>query len=139
VALPAAIAGETKADYGNRVEEILDSVGLREHRGRLPAQLSGGEQQRVAIARALIMKPAVILADEPTGNLDSRTGAEVMAVMKGLHDEGQTIVLVTHDAKNAGLADRVFFMRDGQLIRETKLGAAADPTELVSQLVELET
>jgi putative ABC transport system ATP-binding protein len=93
--------------------ELLDAVGLASKRDRYPSQLSGGEQQCVAIARALVMQPAVLLADEPTGNLDSDSGTAVMALLRERHHDGQTIVLVTHDLKIASHAQRVVFMRDG--------------------------
>jgi putative ABC transport system ATP-binding protein len=138
VALPATIAGVAKSRYRDRVKLVLDQVGLSDRATHLPSELSGGEQQRVAIARALVLQPAVILADEPTGNLDSHTGAEIMTLLKRLHDEGQTIVLVTHDARMASLADRVAFMRDGRIVREQVITAGGDAAALVSRLVELE-
>jgi putative ABC transport system ATP-binding protein len=137
LALPGAIAGVPAHRIQQRVEELLAAVGLVPERTRLPSQLSGGQQQRVAIARALMMEPTVLLADEPTGNLDSQTGSEVMSLIKSLHDAGQTIVLVTHDAKVASLADRVLFMRDGQIVRETSLDES-DDASTISRLVELD-
>ena len=138
VALPAVIAGVPESTYRPRVDELIDAVGLSERKTRLPSQLSGGEQQRSAVARALILEPSVLLADEPTGNLDSSTGGEVMALFKRFHDAGQTIVLVTHDAKVAGLADRVIFMRDGRLVREARLGEPSERADVISRLVELD-
>ncbi|MCK4451990.1 MAG: ATP-binding cassette domain-containing protein, partial [Anaerolineae bacterium] len=101
-------------------------------------ELSGGQQQRAAIARALVNRPAVLLADEPTGNLDSRSGAEVLALLRRFHADGQTTVLVTHDAKVASFAGRVVFMRDGQLVDETRLAAPGDAAMVLSRLVQLE-
>jgi putative ABC transport system ATP-binding protein len=138
LALPAAIAGSERGHVEERVEQLLTAVGLADQRKRLPSQLSGGQQQRVAIARALMMEPSVLLADEPTGNLDSQTGSEVMSLFKSFHDAGQTIVLVTHDAKVASLADRVLFMRDGRIIRETRIQDGAESALALSRLVELD-
>jgi putative ABC transport system ATP-binding protein len=137
LALPARIAGVATDKVARRVQELLAAVGLVDERTRLPSELSGGQQQRVAIARALMMEPAVLLADEPTGNLDSQTGGEVMDLFGSFHERGQTIVLVTHDAKIASLADRVLFMRDGRIVRETSLEEAGDVLA-ISRLVELD-
>jgi putative ABC transport system ATP-binding protein len=98
---------------------VIDIVGLRDRMSHRPAQLSGGQQQRVAVARALVSKPHVIFADEPTGNLDSRAGAEILSFMRqAVDDLGQTIVMVTHDPIAAGYADRVVFLTDGHIIDE---------------------
>jgi putative ABC transport system ATP-binding protein len=120
VSLPALIAGEPAAAVRPRVDELLHRVGLEAKRKRRPAQLSGGEQQRVAIARALVQRPAVLLADEPTGNLDSQSGREVLALLRELHEGGQTIVLVTHDPRIASQSQRILFMRDGRLVNEIR-------------------
>jgi len=102
-----------------RVEELLERVGLRDRMNHLPNQMSGGERQRVAIARALANNPALLLADEPTGNLDSQSGAEVVALMRELNrDLGTTIIIVTHDPSVARRADRILLMRDGRIIGE---------------------
>jgi putative ABC transport system ATP-binding protein len=122
VLLPALVAGENPRHYGARVDELLALVGLGERAGHLPSELSGGEQQRVAIARALLRRPQVLLADEPTGNLDSAGGAVVLRLLRRLVDDGQTVVMVTHDAGAATLADRVVFLRDGQIVREVEGG-----------------
>lgn len=115
VALPAIIAGIRQREFGPRVDELIDAVSLSERRTHLPSELSGGEQQRAAVARALMMNPKILFADEPTGNLDSATGAGVLDLFEKLHDAGQTILLVTHDEAVAGLADRVIQMRDGKI------------------------
>ena len=125
VLLPALVAGEPPSDYADRTDELLAMVGLTGRAGHLPSELSGGEQQRVAIARALLRKPDVLLADEPTGNLDSTSGAAVLRLLRQLVDEGQTVVMVTHDAGAAALADRVVFLRDGQIASEVQDGDGA--------------
>jgi putative ABC transport system ATP-binding protein len=122
VLLPALVAGEHPRDHAQRVDELLALVGLGERAAHVPSELSGGEQQRVAIARALLRRPQVLLADEPTGNLDSAGGAVVLRLLRRLVDEGQTVVMVTHDAGAATLADRVVFLRDGQIVREVAGG-----------------
>ena len=117
VLLPLSIAGE-KPD---RVwlERLLSDVGLQERRNHRPSELSGGQQQRVAVARALVSRPTVVFADEPTGNLDSTTGMEILRLLRASVDErGQTIVMVTHDPRAAKFADRVLHLADGELVRE---------------------
>jgi putative ABC transport system ATP-binding protein len=135
-ALPAILDG---APYEDHLTTVLDAFGLSAHRTKLPSQLSGGEQQRVAIARALVNRPVVVLADEPTGNLDRASGAEVMALLRKLHSEGQTIVVVTHDPAVASFAERVVFMRDGELVDETRLDAPGETSAVLTRLVQLET
>src|SRR3954466_3584504 len=103
-------------DAAARAHELIDRLGLREVAGSLPHQLSGGEQQRFAIARALVNDPAVLLADEPTGNLDTRAGAEVLRLLRAGADEGRAVILVTHEPAAGGIADRVLTLRDGRLI-----------------------
>ncbi len=116
VAVPLRLEGLRQSDTRRRVEEVLAMVGLAERRDHLPSQLSGGEQQRVAIARALVTQPAIILADEPTGNLASANGDRITAMLRNLVDEHeQTVVLVTHDPAVAARADRVIHVRDGQI------------------------
>ncbi len=115
VLLPAKLAGRGGKELDQRAEELLVRVGLKERMRHRPDQLSGGEMQRVAIARALIMDPPVLLADEPTGNLDSKTGREVMTLLRGAVDARRTVILVTHDPRMALISDRVLTMRDGTL------------------------
>jgi putative ABC transport system ATP-binding protein len=122
VLLPVRIAGE-RADPA-WLETLIDTIGLRERRTHRPSELSGGQQQRVAVARALITRPAVVFADEPTGNLDSASGRDVLDLLRRAVDEfGQTIVMVTHDASAAAIADRVLFLADGEIVdQEAGLG-----------------
>lgn len=115
VMLPLAITGRSNREQTKMAEEILERVGLRGKMRRLPDQLSGGEQERVAIGRALVNSPPILLADEPTGNLDSRTGREIMELFKSLNQEGQTIVMVTHNPENATYSSRTISLRDGRL------------------------
>jgi putative ABC transport system ATP-binding protein len=116
--LPMTIAGQ-KPDEGF-FEDLIDRVGLGDRLAHRPAELSGGQQQRVAIARALVSRPTVVFADEPTGNLDSRTSNEILELMRGSVDEyGQTTVMVTHDARAAAMADRVLYLADGEIVKET--------------------
>ena len=122
VLLPALVAGEPPSDYADRTQDLMALVGLTDRAAHLPSELSGGEQQRVAIARALLREPDVLLADEPTGNLDSTSGAIILNLLRRLVDEGQTAVMVTHDASAAALADRVVFLRDGQVASEVDGG-----------------
>ncbi len=119
VGLPLLLEGVPFSKVRPRAEALLRKVGLGERTGHRPEQLSGGEMQRVAIARALIAGPAVLLADEPTGNLDTRTSAEIFQLMKGLHKEGQTIVMVTHDPKAAAYGTRTVTLRDGSIAEDT--------------------
>ena len=123
VLLPALVNGERPARATRtRVDELLELVGLGDRAAHLPTELSGGEQQRVAIARALLREPRVVLADEPTGNLDSASGAHVMSLLREVVDGGQTVVMVTHDPSAAALADRVVFLRDGAIAGEVPGG-----------------
>ncbi len=120
VGLALAPRGLKVAERRERVEELLGAVGLGSRGHHLPSQLSGGEQQRVAIARSLANEPRVVLADEPTGNLDSTTGDEIVAILRRLSDDrGQTIVLITHDERIAAVADRTIHMQDGRVLAGT--------------------
>jgi putative ABC transport system ATP-binding protein len=115
VAMPLGYARVPHAERRERALQALASVGLAERADHKPNELSGGQQQRVAIARALVNHPPILLADEPTGALDSKTGEEILALFKRLRDDGHTVVLITHDAHVAAHADRVYEMRDGEL------------------------
>jgi putative ABC transport system ATP-binding protein len=117
VALPLIYAGVPQEERLSRAKEALISVGLGEKVNSKPNQLSGGQQQRVAIARALVTNPEILLADEPTGNLDSKSGTEVLKLFERLHKEGRTIILITHDPQVAKNAKRVFKVRDGELVK----------------------
>lgn len=115
VAMPGFYSGMSRADSRQRAIDLLKQVGLGHRLSHLPGQLSGGECQRVAIARALFNRPRLLLADEPTGNLDSRNSGEIVNMLKGLNAEGLTIVLITHDETVAKAADKIFIMQDGKI------------------------
>jgi putative ABC transport system ATP-binding protein len=125
VELPALLAGRSPGAARRRAAELLERVGLSRRAGHLPSALSGGERQRVAIARALSNEPLVVLADEPTGNLDSAATADVLRLLDSLRAAGQTLVIVTHDARVAAIADRLISMRDGAFVEETRLTRGA--------------
>lgn len=134
VMLPLVYSRVPPAERLERATQLLDSVGLGQRRANTPAQLSGGEKQRVAIARALVNRPAVILADEPTGNLDSKSGLQVMQLLQGLHRAGHTVILVTHERYTASFANRIFQMKDGEIVADELNGhrlAEASPAGLV--------
>jgi len=120
VELPLSYRGVTARERHARAREALLRVGLAERLLHLPSELSGGERQRVAIARALINRPSLILADEPTGNLDSRTGEEIMTLLHALHGEGNTVVLVTHDTRIGDQVERQVAIRDGRIEADTR-------------------
>jgi putative ABC transport system ATP-binding protein len=138
IELPALMARLSPAEARRRRESLLADLGLADKAGAIPARLSGGQQQRVALARALINRPAVLLADEPTGNLDSRSAADVLALLRRLNAEGQTILMVTHDPRVASIADRVVAMRDGSIMSETRLEKGRDAKAAIARLVQLE-
>jgi putative ABC transport system ATP-binding protein len=117
VMLPLTIQPGVNGTARSAAIKALARVGLDSKSGRLPSQLSGGEQERVAIARAIVNKPPLILADEPTGNLDTKTGDKVLDMLEGLHAEGRTIVMVTHSRENAERAERIIEIRDGEVVR----------------------
>jgi putative ABC transport system ATP-binding protein len=126
VELPLTYRGMPAAERNKRVTEALERVGMGHRVGHYPAQLSGGQQQRVAVARAIAGTPSVLLADEPTGNLDSTNGEQVMGLLQELHREGATIVMVTHDPRYAEHAERSIHMFDGQVVREERSAVAAE-------------
>jgi putative ABC transport system ATP-binding protein len=135
IALPAVVGRAPAAARAERLAELIAAVGLEGLEDRLPNQVSGGQQQRVAIARALFNRPAVLLADEPTGNLDHRSGREVLALFTRLHAEGQTVVLVTHDPAVAASAQRVVFLHDGALVADIR---PSGPRSLLRRLTALQ-
>jgi putative ABC transport system ATP-binding protein len=122
VGLPLLLEGTHFSRVRPRAESLLQQVGLGERTEHRPEQLSGGEMQRVAIARALITKPAVLLADEPTGNLDSHTSEDIFLLLKSLNEQGQTIVMVTHDPKAAAYGTRIITLKDGALSQDLSIG-----------------
>jgi putative ABC transport system ATP-binding protein len=140
IVLPLVIDGKRLRDYQPRVEQLLALVGITDRRHHKPDQLSGGQQQRVAIARAFVAQPIIVLADEPTGNLDSKSGEEVLNLLRRSCDElGQTIVMVTHDPKAASFADRVVFLKDGRVVDELKFdGARGETAKILERLKALE-
>ena len=119
VMLPLKYAGVEKADQITRAKAALSEVGLEDRMDHQPSELSGGQQQRVAIARALVNNPSILFADEPTGNLDSQTGHDVMQLFHNLHDQGQTIILITHENEVAAEAQRIIFIKDGLIESDT--------------------
>jgi len=133
VVLPLAIAGE-KPDKG-WLDELLGETGLSDRRTHRPSELSGGQQQRVAIARALITRPTILFADEPTGNLDSKTGGEILELLRdSVTAYGQTTVMVTHEARAAAIADRILFLADGLIVKELTSTSPAEVLEVMSTL-----
>jgi len=133
IRLPLSIAGE-KPDK-EQFAQLIDSVGLGDRLSHRPAELSGGQQQRVAIARALVSQPEVVFADEPTGNLDSKTGAEILELLRhSVEEMGQTIVMVTHEARAAAIADRVLYLADGQIVRELSGASQSEIGEAMEEI-----
>ena len=133
ITLPLTIAGE-KPDKA-WLEQLIASVGLKDRRSHRPSELSGGQQQRVAIARALISKPTVVFADEPTGNLDSKTGGEILELLRSaVQETGQTTVMVTHDARSASIADRILFLADGNIVKELP---RSEPRDVIAAMEEI--
>jgi putative ABC transport system ATP-binding protein len=133
ILLPLTIAG-TKPDP-KFFDDLVDRVGLADRLEHRPAELSGGQQQRVAIARALVSRPTVVFADEPTGNLDSRTSGEILTLMRSSVEEyGQTTVMVTHDAKAAAMADRVLYLADGEIVKETGRSSQHEILQIIDTL-----
>jgi putative ABC transport system ATP-binding protein len=139
VALPLLIDGLDVTKHQSRIAELLAQVGLGERQHHKPNQLSGGQQQRVAIARALVTNPVIVLADEPTGNLDSQSSREVLTLLRKMADtEQQTIIMVTHDAHAASFADRILILRDGLIIHEIAEGEARTTQTIRAIMSELE-
>jgi putative ABC transport system ATP-binding protein len=139
VELPALLAGRSPRAARRRATGLLDRVGLADRARFLPTALSGGQRQRVAIARALVADPLLVLADEPTGNLDSEATVEVLRLFESLHVAGQTLVIVTHDSRIAATADRLIGMRDGAFVDETRLtGGAGGPSGALGALAGLD-
>ena len=133
VLLPLSIA-DRKPEPG-WLDEVIGRVGLSQRRNHRPSELSGGEQQRVAIARALVTRPTILFADEPTGNLDSKIGGEILELLRSSSDAyGQTIVMVTHDARAASIADRILFLADGQIVKELTSATASDVLSVMNTL-----
>ena len=133
IVLPLTIAGE-KPDKA-WLEQLIESVGLNDRRTHRPSELSGGQQQRVAIARALVSKPTVVFADEPTGNLDSKTGGEILELLRqAVQDAGQTTVMVTHDPRSASIADRILFLADGNIVKELP---RSEPSAVIAAMEEI--
>ena len=133
IVLPLSIAGrKPEAEW---LQRLIDTIGLADRTKHRPSELSGGQQQRVAVARALVSKPAVVFADEPTGNLDSRASEEVLRLLRQSVDEfGQTVVMVTHDPEAASYADRLVVLRDGRLVHDAAAGSAAEVIELMKSV-----
>ncbi len=140
IALPLIIDGKRVSQHQARIDQLLNLVGIADRRHHKPDQLSGGQQQRVAIARAFVTQPSIVLADEPTGNLDSKSGDEVLTLLRRSCDEfGQTIIMVTHDPKAASYADRVVFLKDGRIVDELKLnGERGQASKILEHLKALE-
>jgi len=138
IMLPILIDGQDANEYQADLTTILDLVGLTARRQHKPDQMSGGEQQRVSLARALITRPAIVLADEPTGNLDSKTGTSIMQLLRRSCDElGQTIVVVTHDQRAAAFADRIIFLQDGEMVSQVNFVAEDEPAQRRQMIIEI--
>ena len=135
VAMPLILDGVKRVEALTRADEALTKVGLKDRADHRPAELSGGEQQRVALARAMVTNPALIMGDEPTGNLDSRSGEDVVQLLRRAADEwGRTVVIVTHDPRIAAYADRIVFLKDGQVVDENRLKGHGNADEIREQL-----
>jgi putative ABC transport system ATP-binding protein len=138
VALPLLIDGQKVRNYGRKVESLLEMVGLADRRSHKPDQLSGGQQQRVAIARAFVNDPEIVLADEPTGNLDSNSGTEILELLRrAATDFQQTIVMVTHDPRAASYADAVVFLKDGHVVQRLKIDRPGGDDEEIRTIMRV--
>jgi len=136
--LPILIDGKKPEEYQDRVDQLMSLVGLEDRRGHKPDQLSGGEQQRVAIARALVTQPAILLADEPTGNLDTKTGKLIMTLLRRTCDDlGQTTIVVTHDPRAAAYSDRVVFLRDGNINEEIVFDRSMELSDRIREIMSI--
>lgn len=140
IALPLMLDGKDLLEYSQHIDHLLELVNLTDRRDHLPEQLSGGEQQRVAIARAFVNQPRIVLADEPTGNLDSRSGMDVLNLLqRACRELKTTVVMVTHDPYAASYADRVVFLKDGRQVRELPTpGSSLNPQLILKVIGELE-
>jgi len=137
ITLPLLIDGKSIQKYRERLDKLLNLIGLNERRRHKPEQLSGGEQQRVALARALITEPAIVLADEPTGNLDTKTGTTIMELLRRSCDElGQTIVVVSHDPRAASYASRVVFLRDGSVVNDIRFDPQFSQAQRLRSIID---
>jgi len=136
VALPLIYAGYNKTDRSEKAQRVLESVGLGERSSHKPNELSGGQRQRVAVARALVNDPSILLADEPTGNLDTRTSYEIMQLFAEIHSKGNTIIMVTHEEDIARYAHRIIRLRDGLIESDIRNDEPTDPVEMARQLAE---
>ena len=122
VEVPLIYKGAKKKERENKTSRALEMVEMNDRMSHRPSELSGGERQRVAIARALVNEPSILLADEPTGNLDSKTGQEILTLFHKIHSQGNTIIIVTHDRDIADQAQRILFLKDGKIIRDERKG-----------------
>jgi len=136
VALPLIYAGYNKADRTEKAQRVLENVGLGDRSSHKPNELSGGQRQRVAVARALVNDPSILLADEPTGNLDTRTSYEIMQLFADIHAKGNTIIMVTHEEDIARYAHRIIRLRDGLIESDVINDIPTDPVEMAKQLAE---
>ncbi len=139
VELPALLVGTARRAARTKAMTLLDRLGVADRAGSLPDRLSGGQRQRVALARALVNEPLLVLADEPTGNLDSHTTGEILKIFAGLRDAHQTLLLVTHDPRVAATGDRLLTMRDGSIVEDTRLEGGLSRPAVLAQIAGWET
>jgi len=137
VELPALLLGAPRRDARRRAMDLLERLGVAERAGHLPDRLSGGERQRVAVARVLVNDPLVVLADEPTGNLDSHATGDLLRLFAELREARQALLIVTHDARVASIADRLLTMRDGAIVAQTRLGPGMSAAGVLASLADL--